>query len=248
MAPPSEHAVLLARGNYPAHPAGEFDDTERELVGRYGHWMEALAAGVLAPVTADQERFVAVARGEGEPASAFERAWAKQRQALATHGPPPANWRQVKGRLAQLLELKAAVAAVEGEYSARRTAVLDTVRAELEALDAEFAGRMQGLADELARAEAEVRQQVLAGRASVRHGDVYAMFCKERVTWDGAGLAEYMKDHPPVARFRKVGKPSVQLRYGPPPPPRDQPPALGPRPVQALEPPADPGPHPDEPY
>lgn len=242
---PPEHAVLLARENYPTHPAAAFADGEREVVARYGHWMEALAGGVLAPVTSDQERFVAAARGEVEPVTAFERAWARQAAAVAVHGTPPANWRQVKGQLARLLELKAAAAAVEAEYSARRTAVLDTVRAELDAVDEAFAGRMQGLADEIARAEKEAREQVLAGRSSVRQGDVYAMFVRERVTWDGAGLAEYAKDHPEVGRFRKVGKASVQLRYGPPPPKR--PGALGPREVQALGPADDPGPDPDEP-
>ncbi|MBX9584179.1 MAG: DUF413 domain-containing protein [Gemmataceae bacterium] len=244
--PPPEHAVLLARGNYPAHPAGDFDDAERELVARYGHWMEALAAGVLAPTTPEQEHFARAARGEAEPASAFEVAWAKQRQAVAAHGPPPANWREARQRLAHLANLKAMAAEAEAEYSARRAAVLETVRAELDAVDAEFAGRLQGLADELARAEADARAVVLAGRSSVRHGDVYAMFCKERVTWDGAGLGEYVKDHPEVARFRKVGKASVQLRYGPPPD-RRPPQPLGPRPVQALPPPAA-DPPAEEPY
>ncbi|MBX9627712.1 MAG: DUF413 domain-containing protein [Gemmataceae bacterium] len=234
-----EHAVLLARGNYPVHPAGEFDDAEREVVAKYGHWMEALAAGVLAPTTPDQERFVRAARGEAEPASAFEVAWAKQRAAVAAHGAPAPNWREAKQRLAELLNVKAAVAAVEAEYTARRAAVLDKVRAELDAVDAAFAGRMQGLADALARAEVEARAVVLAGRSSVRQGDVYAMFLRERVTWDGAGLGEYVKDHPEVARFRKVGKASVQLRYGPPPE-RRPPQALGPRPVQALPPAGDP--------
>lgn len=240
MPPPPEHAVLLARGNYPVHPAGEFDDAEREVVSKYGHWMEALAAGVLAPTTPDQERFVRAARGEAEPASPFEVAWAKQRAAVAAHDPPAANWREAKQRLAELARLKAEAAAAEAEYTARRAAVLDTVRAELDAVDADFAPRLQGLADALARAEADARAVVLAGRGSVRYGDVYAMFCKERVTWDGAGLAEYVKDHPEVSRFRKVGKASVQLRYGPPPD-RRPPQQLGPRQVQAL-PPA------DEPY
>jgi hypothetical protein len=240
-----EHAVLLARGNYPVHPAGEFDDAERELVARYGHWMEALAAGVLAPTTPEQDHFVRAARGEAEPGSAFEVAWAKQRAAVAAHGAPTPGWREARERLALLANLKAAAAAAEAEYSARRAAVLESVRAELDAVDAEFAPRLQGLADELARAEAEVRRVVLANRSSVVNGDVAAVFCKERVTWDGAGLAEYAKDHPEVTRFRKVGKASVQLRYGPPPD-RRPPQQLGPRQVQALPPSADPPP--EEPY
>ena len=245
MAVAPEHAVLLARGNYPVHPAGEFDDAEREVVAKYGHWMEALAAGVLAPTTPDQERFVRAARGEAEPQSPFEVAWAKQRAAVAAHGPPAPNWREARQRLAELAALKAAVVAAEAEYTARRSAVLDTVRAELDAVDVAFAGRLQGLADALARAEAEVRAMVVSNRSSVVNGEVAAVFCKERVTWDGAGLAEYSKDHPEVARFRKVGKASVQLRYGPPPDRRPTQP-LGPRQVQAL-PPAD-DPPAEEPY
>jgi uncharacterized protein YifE (UPF0438 family) len=45
------------------------------LLARYGHWLEALANGVLIPNTPAQRRFVQVAQGRGRAASEFEIAW-----------------------------------------------------------------------------------------------------------------------------------------------------------------------------
>ena len=88
MSIPPEHAALLRRTAYPVHPAAVLDDRERELLSRYGYWLEALADGALPPSTPDQVRFVCAARGEAEPQSVFEKAWAKQQRAVGPSQPP----------------------------------------------------------------------------------------------------------------------------------------------------------------
>lgn len=50
---------------------------QRELLIKYGCWMEALASGQLSPTTEAQERFVRVARGEAEPSTKYELAWTR---------------------------------------------------------------------------------------------------------------------------------------------------------------------------
>ena len=42
-----------------------------------GHWMEALAAGTIAPTTPEHEHFLQVDREEAEPANVDERAWVR---------------------------------------------------------------------------------------------------------------------------------------------------------------------------
>ena len=209
MALPPEHAALLARGDYPVHPAAGLDPDERRTLERYGYWLAALARGELAPSTPDQEQFVRVARGEAEPRSAFETAWVKNARAPLR--------REAVGRLARLNAARGAAFAAQAEYAARREAVMDKVRDELAALDAEYEGRLRQLADDLARAEADARDGVLTLAESVRLGDLRATYCRPRTTWDGKGLTQYAQTHPELERFRRVGKPTVRLQFEPPP-------------------------------
>jgi hypothetical protein len=119
--------------------------------------------------------------------------------------------------LAQCLErLQAArTAAVEAndEYASRRSEIMEQIRPLLEALDNEFGDRLQETDEEVARLDAEARAMVLSYGASFRHSGVHAVFTRGRVTWDGQALSRYLEDHPELAEFRRVGQPSVSLRF-----------------------------------
>src|ERR1700676_5440822 len=52
-----------------------FPANELQALADYGNWLEALAAGAIEPVTAEQEHFLQVDREEAEPATVCERAW-----------------------------------------------------------------------------------------------------------------------------------------------------------------------------
>ncbi len=215
MGMPPEHAAFLRRGPYPVHPAAALEDGERELLARYGYWLEALATGVLSPNTPEQARFVRVARGEAEPRSAFESAWTRHQQA-GRPAQPAVGPMELAGQLDRLQAARAALAAVRKEHAERRAAILEQVRPLLEALDAEFADRLRGPEEEAARLEAESREAVLAFGASFRHAGVHAVYARPRVTWDTQGLTQYAETHPEVSQFRRVGKPSVTLRFDAP--------------------------------
>lgn len=47
------------------------------MLEKYGHWLKALATGLLKPETEEQARFVLVTKRKEEPRSAFEWAWVK---------------------------------------------------------------------------------------------------------------------------------------------------------------------------
>lgn len=212
MSMPPNHAALLRRGAYPVHPAAALDEQERELLARYGYWLEALATAALSPSTPEQIQFLRVARGEAEPRSAFEVAWAKQQLAAAPARPRFGPMELAK-QLEQLQSARIAAVAIQEEYAERRAAILEQIHPQLEALDAEFADRLRTTGEEAARVEAETREAVLTFGASFRHAGVYAVYTRPRITWDSHGLVRYMEAHPEVSEFRRVGKPSVSLRF-----------------------------------
>ena len=66
-------------GKYPI-PQGRLHKLRSDEVGlleKYGHWLEALVQGKLELKTEQQKRFVAVAKGKGNPKTEFEWAWVK---------------------------------------------------------------------------------------------------------------------------------------------------------------------------
>lgn len=54
-----------------------FSTEELEALEQCGHWLQALATGALPPISAAQQRFVEVARGQRMPVSLHEKAWFK---------------------------------------------------------------------------------------------------------------------------------------------------------------------------
>lgn len=52
-------------------------NSERNLLSRYGAWLQALAESELEPITPQQLNFVEVCRGRAEPRSEFELVWVK---------------------------------------------------------------------------------------------------------------------------------------------------------------------------
>lgn len=203
MALPPEHTALLARRDFPVPHGGDFTSSERDLLTRYGRWMEGLATGRLAAVTPEQQRFVKAARGECDPLTDFEQVWAK----LVRHRA------EVAACFATLASARATAAAVEAEYTASRSAVLSAVRDQLGEVDAAFADRLRSAIEAVTAAEAAARDLVLRLGQTVRLAGVQVAYHPGRVTWDGERMEQFSQAHPEVRSFRRVGKPWVSLRY-----------------------------------
>jgi len=220
MPTPPDHAELLKRADYPVPPAAPLTDAERQIVARFGYWMEALTVGAIAPATPDQEHFVLAVRGMEDPTSAFELAWVKARETAAAA--PPATLAAAAKRLE---ETRAAFLAAQQEYAFRQMDVMAKVRPELDALDAEALPRVKALQEEMARLEAALKDGVRAAGKNFYHRSFRVLYSRGRVTFDSKALQEYAVTHPDLNRFRKVGQPVVSLRYqtpgdfpAPPPP------------------------------
>jgi hypothetical protein len=219
MGMPNDHAVLLRRHDFVVPVGTGLDESESRLLLRYGRWLEALSSGLLQPLTPEQEHFVRVARGADAPATEFERAWVKLAKSRAhtteTGGPdsPCVGPLEVASRCGELAAARRDAAAVRAEYQQRREAVLDLVRAQLEALDAEWADRLRLADEEVGRLEASVKELVLQFGQTVKHEGVHVVYSRGRVSWDDSGLIRYAEAHPEVKDFRKVGAPFASLRY-----------------------------------
>jgi hypothetical protein len=220
MGMPIDHAALLRQHDFVVPAGSGLDESERRLLLRYGRWLDALSSGLLQPLTPEQEHFVRVAHGTDAPGTEFERAWVKFEQSRSHaaraggQDSPPVGPLEVAGRCTQLAAARRDAAAVHAEYQQRREAVLELVRSQLEALDAEFAERRRTADEEVRRLEGEVKELVLHFGQTVKHEGIHAVYARGRVLWDNGGLSRYAEAHPELLEFRKVGAPSVSLRYG----------------------------------
>ncbi|HEY3789326.1 MAG TPA: DUF413 domain-containing protein [Urbifossiella sp.] len=91
---PPDHQFHLRRRPFAFRCATDiFPDDELQALTEYGNWLEALANGTIAPVTAEQKRFLRVDREEEEPRTLMERAWVRlkgrREYEKEQHIPPP---------------------------------------------------------------------------------------------------------------------------------------------------------------
>ena len=77
-----------------------FPPDELHVLENSGNWMEALATGMIQPLTAEHKRFLRVHREEAEPLSLVERAWMRlkdrrefeKEEAAAPSPEPPVDY------------------------------------------------------------------------------------------------------------------------------------------------------------
>jgi uncharacterized protein YifE (UPF0438 family) len=73
---PPDHLVYLQRRPFAFRcSTAIFPADELEALAAYGNWLEALANGVIQPVTTEQQHFLQVDREEVEALTICERAW-----------------------------------------------------------------------------------------------------------------------------------------------------------------------------
>ena len=119
---------------------------------------------------------------------------------------------EITAKLDELADLRAKLELVRLNLEAKRKEVLAQVQEELDALEVEYAPMLDAANATAAELEAEVRQAVIAGGASVKGTHLHAVYAKGRVTWDGKKLDGMMSLIPQLVDARKEGEPSVTIR------------------------------------
>ena len=122
------------------------------------------------------------------------------------------NPQDILVKLEALAEVRAAVEVTRLDYEARREEILKTVKAELDALAAEYEPLLTSANERAAELEAEVKHEVAEHGASLKGSRLHAVYSRGRIAWDTQGLEGYAAAHPEVLTFRKEGQPSVSLR------------------------------------
>lgn len=120
---------------------------------------------------------------------------------------------EIKSKLDQLAEYQAQRDAAMLE---KQTLLDEIYTAEIKArmaeIEAEFSAKTEAVASNIAALEAEIKQAVITHGASVKAAFIHAVFSKGRVSWDTKSLDGYATAHPELLSFRKEGEPSVSLR------------------------------------
>ncbi len=124
----------------------------------------------------------------------------------------PSNKQRIITKLDELSEIESAVEVTRLDYEAKRAALLKSIQAELDALDAEYKPLIDSSTERIAALREEIKNDVLQHGASVKGSRLYAMYSRGRVSWDTPSLDQYAKTHPEIVAFRKQGDPSVSLR------------------------------------
>jgi hypothetical protein len=116
-------------------------------------------------------------------------------------------------KLGQLAQAKAELDGLRQSVEAQRTEILKAVEADLAEIEARYGGQLEEMTRLVSAIEAEVKAEVLQAKRSVHAEGVQVIYYRPRVTWDSPGLARFAETNPEVEQFRKVGQPSVSLRY-----------------------------------
>jgi phage host-nuclease inhibitor protein Gam len=84
---------------------------------------------------------------------------------------------------------------------------------QLQDIDDEYATQFDGVNANIADLEKEIKADVIAHGETVKGDFMQACWTKPRVSWDTKQLDGYAAAHPEIEKFRKVGDPSVSIRW-----------------------------------
>lgn len=86
------------------------------------------------------------------------------------------------------------------------------IKAELEAIEAEFSDKSEGARLNIEELEAQIKHYVIEHGASVKGEFLHAVYSKPRVSWDTKILDGMIALIPQIAEAKKFGSPSVSIR------------------------------------
>jgi phage host-nuclease inhibitor protein Gam len=96
--------------------------------------------------------------------------------------------------------------------SLKDTILTPEIKAQLAAIDAEFADKSAAVDANIAALTEQIKAAVVAGGATVKGAHLQAVYTKGRVSWDSKILDGLAMVIPQIAEARKVGDPSVSIR------------------------------------
>lgn len=118
----------------------------------------------------------------------------------------------IEEMLDALAELQAQRDLIEMERARMVDAVLAPVRAELDAVEAEFGEKLISVSEKIVALSEEIKARVIECGKTVKGEHIIAVYNRGRVTWDTEALEGMARLIPQIAQARKEGAPMVILR------------------------------------
>ena len=129
----------------------------------------------------------------------------------------PKGKNMIRQRLDELSEYESQrdaeqLAKQEAKQKALDVVLTAEIKAQLEAIELEFAGRDEVVEEKILTLTTEIKELVVAHGSSVKGEFLHAVYSKGRTSWDNKALQGYAADKPELLQFKKTGKPSVGIR------------------------------------
>lgn len=117
-------------------------------------------------------------------------------------------------KLQMYAELKAQRDVVQLHYADLRKEIIPKeIQDQLDDVSAEEGMTLESLDFSIQELEKEIKDDVVALGATVKAGNVQAIFTKPRITWDTKALEVYATMHPELERYKKVGQPYTVIKF-----------------------------------
>ena len=95
---------------------------------------------------------------------------------------------------------------------ARKDAIPQEVREQLETIEAEYQPKLDALQEKLKSLENEVKELVLSAGATLKGNVVMAIYRKGSTKWDEKHLERLATEYPRILEAKVEGKPSVAIQ------------------------------------
>lgn len=121
---------------------------------------------------------------------------------------------EIKEKLDRLAEIHSYRDYIRSEMEKVISALVpEEIQKEIDAVRLEFLGAIERTEANVADLQAEIKVDILNLGESVKGDYISALFVKGRSSWDSKRLDGYATAYPEVLQFKKVGKPSVTIRF-----------------------------------
>ena len=117
-------------------------------------------------------------------------------------------------KLNKYADLQATTDLINMEFDKLRDGILTPgIKAELNAIEAERSTSLDAANEGMNKIQAEIKSDVVNHGSTVKSEHIQAIFVNPRITWDTKRLDGYAAAHPEIVQFRKIGKPTVRLKW-----------------------------------
>jgi len=101
---------------------------------------------------------------------------------------------------------------IDIKQEAKNALITPDILVQMNIIDDHYGDQITSISNVVGMLEYEIKELILSMGMTVNGDNLQAVFVKGRVTWDSKKLMGYAEAHPEINNFKKVGKPTAQIR------------------------------------